>query len=463
MVYKPARGNAGTWDSTAKVLEDGQLGVVRHPDGTQQVIVGDGSHVRSALPATGDPLAVKVTSQTLTSTQQAQALTNIRALSRDVLVDAVSEGVSNGGVTSAAAPLNTAQALLPTAGGRLLLRRGTYAMSTRMTVTKQGLILEGEGPGTVLSIASAAFQVGANDVLIKNMRIATDTVGTGRSLFNNVTTGAWKNWRFEHCVFDNIQSVVSAIGATTNLGGTVTSAAALTEHVEFVSCEFLNSQQDGVLDFRGSAFGLVDRCWFHDLGLSTSQGDNLKFEYGASNWRALHNTFERSARDAIDCYDGHRGLVEGNIIDTMGVFGIDIKVASNTAPNPADRIQVLGNKIMNTTADGISTCSPNVMICNNMLENGGAYGIRSVYKTNGTDRNQNITWMGNHVKGFTATSKPAFSALGIDGLVVIGNTATDGYQGFSVPLGSLISQNQFVIGGSTLNSSRGNSVADVWT
>ena len=58
MVYKPTRGTVAAWDGSAKVLEDGQFGVVRYEDGSAQIIVGDGAHARSALPRTKDPLAV---------------------------------------------------------------------------------------------------------------------------------------------------------------------------------------------------------------------------------------------------------------------------------------------------------------------------------------------------------------------------------------------------------------------
>lgn len=420
-------------------------------DGTPAVLSGS------------DPNVVKVTSQTFNSGQQTQVLTNIRALSRDVVVDAVSEGVPTDGTTSAAAPLNTTQALLPSSGGRLLLRRGSYAMTTRTTITKQGMVFEGEGPGaTTMILSSAAFQVGASDVLIKNLTLKADSTIT-RQLFNNVTSGIWKNWRFENVKFDNVQAVVSMLGAQTDGSAAITTAACLTEHVEFDNCEFANCPADGVLFFRGTTNGLANRCWFHDCGLSTSQGDNLKFSYGASKWRALHCTIERSARDGIDCYDGHRGLIDGCSIDTVGAFGIEIKVNGNSALNPADRIQVVNNHVIAATDTAIKTASPNILVANNLLENGLSYGIRSSYKTNGTDRNSDIQWIGNRVKGFTTTSKPAYSALGIDGLVIIGNSATDGYQGFNVPLGASISQNQEVIGGATMNSSRNNSIADVWT
>lgn len=377
-------------------------------------------------------------------------------------VDAYGNGVPNDGATNAQAAMATAMNLLPAAGGRLLLRRGSYVMNTRLTTARQGMVLEGEGPdATNLVLSSAAFQVGVSDVLIKNMTLKSADSSV-KQLFQTVAAGTWKNWRFENVKFDNVQCIPSKLGAVTQGSAALTLAAGLTEHVEFDRCEFLNNQADGVLFVRGTDSVTVSRCWFHDLGLSNVQGDNLKFSYGATKWRALHNTFERSTRDAIDCYDGQQGLIEGNHIDTVGAFGIEIKVTALAATNPADRIQIIGNRIIAATGSAITTASSNIHASANTIEGGSSYGIRAAFTSTAQENNTNITWIGNQVKGCT---NKGFSMVGINGAVIIGNTATDcGAVGYDIPIsGGGINQNSNIVGGASLNRSSGNTGSDVWT
>ena len=73
----------------------------------------------------------------------AAAYAAINAVTRRIsgqVIDAVSEGAVNDGTTPTTTALNSAQALLPVGGGKLFLRRGSYALNTRTTITKQGFV-----------------------------------------------------------------------------------------------------------------------------------------------------------------------------------------------------------------------------------------------------------------------------------------------------------------------------------
>ena len=83
MVYKPTRGTAAAWATSSTVLQDGQLGLARNADGTVELRFGDGTNTWPSLPrSAAERDAVKITSQSLTSGQQAQARTNLSAVGR---------------------------------------------------------------------------------------------------------------------------------------------------------------------------------------------------------------------------------------------------------------------------------------------------------------------------------------------------------------------------------------------
>ncbi|WP_461164942.1 right-handed parallel beta-helix repeat-containing protein [Arthrobacter sp. R4-81] len=231
---------------------------------------------------------------------------------RDLYLDAVAEGAPNTGLTTAQPTIGASHNLLPTAGGRIFLRKGSYLMTTRLIVTKQGMVLQGDGiDATKLLLDAAMFQVGASDVLIKDLTIKGNG-SNARSLFQLVTTGAFKNWRFENVKFDGVSVVASRVGAVDNAGATITSASGLDSFVEFNGCEFTNYTEDASLHVRGVNHVTVERSWFHNAGTDITKGDLLKVSAGAQYWHILNNRFTDGMRDAIDTYDAHRGLIDGN-------------------------------------------------------------------------------------------------------------------------------------------------------
>lgn len=380
---------------------------------------------------------------------------------RELYVDAVAEGAPIDGVTNAQAAIGASHNLLPVKGGSVFLRKGSYLMTTRLIVTKQGMVLQGDGiDATTLLLNAAMFQVGSSDVLIKDLTIKGNG-SNARSLFQLVTTGAFKNWRFENVKFDGVSVVASRIGAVDNTGATITSASGLDSFVEFDGCEFTNYTEDGSLHIRGVNHVNVERSWFHNAGTDITKGDLLKISAGAQYWNVLNNRFTDGMRDAIDTYDAHRGLIDGNTIVNMGVHGIEMKVASATAPNPADRVRVTNNHVVNI---GTATASPamqlavsNVIATGNMIEGGTSYGMRCGKSTDNVTNSQDIIWANNHVKG---TTSHGYLLNGVDGAVIQGNAAINcGGSGFHAALSTV---NSLVVGGATNNLSRGNTSTDVW-
>jgi hypothetical protein len=323
------------------------------------------------------------------------------------------------------------------------------------------MVIEGENPyNTSLLLNGAALEANVSDVLVRNVTFKGNGATT-RQLFQTVSSGAFTNWRFENCRFDGVGVVLTRIGSVSEAGVTQTTGTGQAGHVEFERCEFFGYTPDGTVYNKGVHHVTLDRCHFHDLGTSTSIGDNCKMAYGAEYWRILHSTFERSTRDAIDCYDAQRGLIEGNTMIDCAVHAIEIKVVSASAPNPADRVRIIGNHAVNcqtlAAAPVMQLSSSNLQVEGNLIEGGFAYGYRSGKTTDGTSNSKDISYVNNRAIG---CGSHGFTATGVDRLTYLGNHSTGSVAGKGYDVGSL---NSAVIGLAALNQSSGNAFADTWS
>lgn len=422
----------------------------------------DAAYVDAQLAPLEADIAGRLSDATLATVYSPLLLSTQKSVrNRDLVIDVVAEGADPTGVTTAQPQIGSSHNLLPATGGRIFLRKGSYKMSTRLIVTKQGFVLEGEGPdATTLLLDAAALQVGASDVLIRNLTLKGNG-SLARLALQAVTTGAFKNWRWENVKFDGVGINPKRIGATEANGTVITTGTGLASHVEFDNCEILNYTEDGAIHVAGVDYATINNCWFHNLGTDTAKGDMLKFSAGAKYWQAKDSLFQDGTRDAIDCYDGQQGLVEGNRIVNMGAHGVEMKVVNASAPNPADRNRVIGNHIVNigtaSAAPAIQVATSHCMVQENLIEGGSAAGIRGGKVTDSSSNSQNTQIIGNQVRGMTGDG---FSMNGVDGLMLrsnmsIGNTG----RGYYVPLGVT---NTLVNGGAADNQSRGNGLADVW-
>lgn len=372
-----------------------------------------------------------------------------------------SYGTTGDGTPYDQTPIGQAINALGTTGGLVRLKAKSYRLGTRLQVNKSGLVLAGEGPhATIINLDAAGFEVMASDVTIRDLTVRGDGL---RSLFHLVSTGTFKNWRFENVVFEGLAVVPSRLGATVNGGGTIGSGAGLSEHVEFQRCEFTGYLGDASLHIRGTHHVTVDHCYFHDAGISTNAGDLCKASAGAAHAKILDCIFLNGTRDAIDLFDAHQTLVRGNTIDYMGVHGIEMKAVSGAAANPADRHQILGNRIYRTSqvspsAPAIQCAVPNVMIEGNQISDGRYIGIRAGKTTDNITRARDHIITGNVVFG---QGSHGFMGDDLDTSVVAGNISrNNGLTG--VGAGFWYSQATGIAGKAAMNVSHDNMTADRW-
>lgn len=150
--YRPTAGSVTAWDASGRVLANNQLGIVRYVDGTPELIIGDGVHPRSTLPAlASDPNAVRATAQTLTATQQVQARSNVGAASVDAVGFAVDRYYPSPTPTAAQqhAALAAACSAASAVGGAVILPPGTTNVVGSFPMSGYRCSIVGHGTASV--------------------------------------------------------------------------------------------------------------------------------------------------------------------------------------------------------------------------------------------------------------------------------------------------------------------------
>ena len=270
---------------------------------------------------------------------------------------------------------------LPTSGGKVLLRSGTYVLSRGITDgNKDFVILQGEGWNTTLKIAD-----GTQEIVVS----ITDQTG----------------WIISDIAIDgnkaNNEQVPGGVPHDMNQNGI---QLFRTTHSKIVRCYVHDTIFHGINLHYQSTDNVVEDCLVERCG---SEGD-----YGASSGILVFSGSPRNVVRRNRCIDNHaRGiyisayssdcLVSDNIIvggsseAAQGIIVMDnsdrVELRNNTIMNPPgngvdvgnrygpgyDGVRILGNTIIDPGASGI-WCGPggtNATISGNYIKGAGIHGI----------------------------------------------------------------------------------------
>lgn len=166
MAIQFTHGSLAAWNASGRVLLDGQIGILRS-GGTDEIRVGNGVDTWANLPVQD---AIKTTAQTLNSTQQAQARSNLGAVGRNQLVFNVKDeeyGARGDGTTddtvAIQAAVTAAKAGGSSRGAVVYFPAGAYIISApivlpRTTATPTNVVVvHGAGTRAVLLQGSGSF------------------------------------------------------------------------------------------------------------------------------------------------------------------------------------------------------------------------------------------------------------------------------------------------------------------
>jgi hypothetical protein len=147
---------------------------------------------------------------------------------------------------------------LPSTGGRIVFREGTYTLSAVVTIAKDGVTLQGQGKGSIITLVAAAnnvsfFKLGHASTTYKNCVIrdfyldgnGSSATGTTSYIIDNSTLAAsMENVLITGCYFTNAENaaIVSDASITitnnwfvNNNGASLTGAGSFVIHLDVVT------------------------------------------------------------------------------------------------------------------------------------------------------------------------------------------------------------------------------------
>lgn len=372
--------------------------------------------------------------------------------------------------------INEAISNLPATGGIVRLKQGTYTISAVISILKSNVVLEGEGPATVIKMANAAnldYMVAIGDggttnyqnCAVRNMRFdankANQTSGTGSG---PIIYGAssYKNSRhiIENCwVHDSRSDAVRLLGAEDsvvkgciiwNAGGSAIGVFTSSQY-NTIHGNVCFSNGYGVYDNNGN-YNTVSGNVFRNNGYGV-------YLTGAWRYTVSGNVFFTQTNYDIYLIGAQRCSITGNHLYGSS-WGIIVGNSSNITRYNA----IVGNTIAWTTNQGIALYyGTGTTVCNTVSGNtifgcgghgiyvyGSSYNVVTDNIIDGASRTTNNTShsifltdtgsvystynvVSNNNCQATQTNKAAYhvreNATGDDYNLIIGNICKDGVSG----------------------------------
>lgn len=169
----------------------------------------------------------------------------------------------------------------------------------------------------------------------------------------------------------------------------VSDGTQITKDIVVTDCTFRNCKSTGALVFSGVNNAVVERCLFHNNGISAESGEALKISYGSRNIRVLHCIMRDNLRDGMDIFDAYEITVAHCLFEGNGVHGLEAKwnVEDYNQPSNFEICKIdVRNKIhagnpavfdvhgVNPDANPDGDPNPtdrNIIACNRAVGNGG--------------------------------------------------------------------------------------------
>lgn len=304
-----------------------------------------------------------------------------------------------------------------TRGKKLYIPGNTYTHSARLIGNANGLVIEGNGPGS--SILKLAAGSNSNSLRFNNTADGTGATRLSKFVMRGVTLNHQGSSQTDQGGIEGCLVVFA------------------TDDVWIEDCEFLNVRNGGLQVYASSNAHIRDNVV--DTVIYSQAGNAIDVS-GTSNALAV----------GTDC------TVVGNTVrnGSTNAQAIDIYVAAN-----ASRITVVGNRTFGASKTGLILeigagvdSTMDVSVVGNQVQgkSGTGLGVLDTSGTNTGPKSRNVTIQGNTVNGCS----PGLSLTG-HGLTAVGNTIDQyGTDGIVVGSGSLdYEESDITITGNTVRAS----------
>jgi parallel beta-helix repeat protein len=214
---------------------------------------------------------------------------------------------------------------LPSSGGVIYIKEGTYKIYSGVVIAKNNVLLQGHGMGTIITIGSpwvgAEYMINCANVSgiqVEKLYFHDGNVGVR---FDTVTKSSVRD-----CTFDTM----TGYGVRLYCGD--------------------RNNVDG------------NKCVSCDIGINAQQETNSII---------TNNTIENSSYNGIRVHSaGHNNIIIGNMISGCGEDGIKL---GHPTGSQADRCIVIGNQCLSNTGNGIlvenNSCDNNILVGNVVVGN----------------------------------------------------------------------------------------------
>jgi len=223
--------------------------------------------------------------------------------------------------TGDAEAIQEAVNMLPSGGGVIYIKEGTYNVSTQIDIQKSNVTIVGAGKSTVINVTGSNYAFDIDDVEGVTIEKLYFTGSSGAGIYCSGTSFCF----FYNCWFDTLagSGIVFAIQATNNI---------------IRGCVF-DTTGAGQIQIVGSNNIIEGNIFIN----GTAQGIEL---IGTSECIVANNQVRGNSTVGIDLTSvGARNVIVGNYVELNGTYGIQI--ATNH-----DRTMCCGNiTLSNTTAN----------------------------------------------------------------------------------------------------------------
>lgn len=316
---------------------------------TQEIAIAGG--------LTFDSDAGTISSDTTTTT----TVLTVGAANSDYTTDGIADNVQ----------IQAAIDALPSTGGEVLIKNGTYDIAVGIIIAKTGVILRGEGSGTILTLANTV-----NDNVIE--------LGSGATAYNSIK------------VRDIRINGNSANNSGTSHGIYISAGVS---YYTIQNCYINDTEMANIYD-NGASYGTISNNY---CSTTSSVGNFANIE-GIGNYISVIGNFCVSGYYAgISIYNGGNGgasIIGNKIISPTG-YGIEI--SDNFAVIQGNYILNAGSTYIVTNAGLSSIISDNQIVCANNPTGGVLINL-----------NDNRGTASNNLLIVTTGNTAAISAISLD-------------------------------------------------
>ncbi len=387
----------------------------------------------------------------------------------EVIVATDGSGDYNTDGTADESEINEAISNLPSGGGVVLLKKGTYTISGNINILKSNVILRGEGKSTKITLANSAnvdmIQVGngstivndcvVEDLLVDGNRANQTSLGSAVLIYGSSVTKSLRNiirdCRLTNCLTDCVKLIYSDKGIVSgniideNTGGAGIGVFSGTSHTNDIIgnvlihnlygfyCNnhynnvcgntFVDNTSYGVY-LNGTVNNNISGNWFGSIAFFQT---GVYLAASAARNTITGNTFYQQYRAVLGAADAN---VIGNTISGNSIYLANQEAIYMQAG--ANQNSIVGNTIRATAQHAIRIRGSKNVISSNMLIDNGT-GTTNTYSDiflddNGTTFSTYNTVIGNNCQA-AAANKVAYhireNATGDDFNLVIGNVCKD--------------------------------------